>query len=139
MGEKARRYVQENFLITRMLSDYLDLICELLAWPDASDSEREKTGNPEATKAVIQRSPEPQRQADDQSTHPCGPLDCHGAGLWKYRPKPDCEQMRGARLHPSLPAETLFAPFGAASPDRIERLASHFLLAVNGPNLSLHE
>jgi trehalose synthase len=31
MGEKARRYVQENFLITRMLSDYLDLICELLA------------------------------------------------------------------------------------------------------------
>ena len=98
-----------------------------------------KTGNPEATKAVIQRSPEPQRQADDQSICPCGPLDCHGAGLWKYRPKPDCEQVRGAGMTPSLPAETLFAPFRAASPGEIEGLELLFLLAVSGPNLSLHE
>jgi trehalose synthase len=31
LGEKARRHVQDNFLITRLVSDHLDLICELLA------------------------------------------------------------------------------------------------------------
>ena len=30
LGEKARGCVQENFLITRLVADYLDLICELL-------------------------------------------------------------------------------------------------------------
>lgn len=30
LGEKAHRHVRDNFLITRLLSDYLDLICELL-------------------------------------------------------------------------------------------------------------
>jgi trehalose synthase len=31
LGEKARQHVRDNFLITRLVSDYLDLICELLA------------------------------------------------------------------------------------------------------------